>query len=1558
MSESILYDQLKLRLRRHRIHFRKPLPLRKFEKAILGILSNANSCLGYVELGQILGFAVQSDSRIGLRKDSGEIEMYETFLNEINNSHLLKFDHETVCLTDWGIKALQEDRKFGFYTGYISIPEFFDINGADAPYVIPSWKMGFNVEILDVELTSDIWLDDPTIVSEFEYQYFTENYKSEEKIFADKFEELENFSSSGIELKFKMEQGSLKVYLGNERLTFLEELLNDSQNLLKKEEVARKLELKEYIEKGTELTIDRLQDYLDLVDWKSILTSIKFIWSDSTILRLIDCEVSWLDISRNCPLEVLLETSEAVRNNIDWTVITERCENDLILALVDKYDWDLDILISRLTIDEFREHFQKIIYFDNLELDRFYQELDEEFIVHNFELLPGITDFVISSRQDLLDSLLPKFKHLDWNWERFTSTVSIHFIQHNIKDVSEYADIDTVLLRFYKEGKIISDETLIFLLEHVSSNFTYLLNSDTRLQLSCNQMEILDLDNKIYWGNDNVNGFEVNANQDWTFEKVDRFKEKWSYPKAVEFISAQIHELESLNSTSIEWDLNAISSNVYLCNSFDFLKSNSQVLNWKETIGIISNEMFLALFGMIRLSEELSEEDMAIAASARFSLQETIEITQNYNSKFLLLLPHWRWRSVIERTTDNELLNFIFSTPHLFELFCQNQRFSKEISLRIPIDTILENEDMSWNWPVVTQKTIDSGLFTQELKEDFAHLWDWQTVLKGLYSPEQILLDNELPEIATFISLCVDPENVNRAWNYITSIYPAHLIWNAINLTVNIDFIKWDWDQLSSSARMPTSIASLQAYEEKINWEIFSGNNFLNKLFKNDKDLFNSKRSWENHVIQYLEKFKDKWHFDRLSKLNCINANARIIKQFRDEWSWDVLSSHESNLLTRRIKSEKHYDLEIIRLFFDSIDFEILSQRNDCLIDSDLLLTFSNAPWNWNCLSCNSSLKLNPEVFFEKLIHKDWDWFEISKNKGLSFNDELLLKLNNKNLDWAYFSSQEWLSTDTILKLKGKSWDWNTLSKNRSLTFNAELLGLMEGKTDVNWKSVLISDKLQIDSKSLKIISRKFERGSEFWRLITRNKNMNFDNLDFVDEFKEYWDWGHIIQEFKLDFNNSDILNRFSPRIAWRNLSEHPKFVPNSEILFEYKDQINWYSITPKLNFSNPDSLDEMIDEIGHYIDWTYVCEKSNFRGSFEFVKKYSSILDLNKLMNNSSIDSEIYNYIRKKVDGDAYSKFTFKLKQNESPWSGFVYHFTHLTNAIEIIRTRKILSRDRAEFESSKFSDAAGSVVHRKSEAHKFARFYFRPQTPTQFYNQCLGKDITDGRYYERAWKMGLPKCPVPVFFKFDIEEVFSIMNEKCYVSNGNMQGDRAKVGFIGEMTNKFNFEHIYGTITSSSFEDYKQWSQQEFLVKDFFDFSKLKKFEILVMTESDLYQLCRILENDPEILSKIRVAVPSDQLYINSNKTIEYSIKGNVLKVSTDYAGNGIAQGQFTLNVNQGKYRIRKGKALYTTNQSLTFYPDIEVEFEEEICFKLLFKDMATQKEPWEIINYCYVD
>lgn len=280
------------------------------------------------------------------------------------------------------------------------------------------------------------------------------------------------------------------------------------------------------------------------------------------------------------------------------------------------------------------------------------------------------------------------------------------------------------------------------------------------------------------------------------------------------------------------------------------------------------------------------------------------------------------------------------------------------------------------------------------------------------------------------------------------------------------------------------------------------------------------------------------------------------------------------------------------------------------------------------------------------------------------------------------------------------------------------------------------------------------------------------------------------------------------------------------------------------------------------------------------------------------------------------------------------VYHFSHMFNAIEIIKNRKIMSRNKAEETKALKYDAAGAVVHRTNKAHPYARFYYRPKSPTQFYNECLGWDdsltMWDKSYYPQACNLHLPKCPMPVFFEFDIREIIAKMPDKCYYSNGNLQTNAALVYKVDDDPTRIRTKYLYNDISDAydiatadggydpSYHHalmgkIKEQSQQEFLVIDEFDFCCLDSFKIYCYDAFQKNLLIQYLGDD-EIIDKIEV---SDSMYSHDNRSLDMSEDEDTITISSDYDLNGCAyilvKGGTIINKGSIKNFISSGAIIY---------------------------------------------
>ena len=344
------------------------------------------------------------------------------------------------------------------------------------------------------------------------------------------------------------------------------------------------------------------------------------------------------------------------------------------------------------------------------------------------------------------------------------------------------------------------------------------------------------------------------------------------------------------------------------------------------------------------------------------------------------------------------------------------------------------------------------------------------------------------------------------------------------------------------------------------------------------------------------------------------------------------------------------------------------------------------------------------------------------------------------------------------------------------------------------------------------------------------------------------------------------------------------------------------------------------------------ISSNTNINFTKEIIQEYKQYWHWPALKENKRVEELLGSYVIDEISKSSSLNFIDKIEQQYSLWKGHIYHFSHIDNAIEIIKNRKIQSRNKANIKG----DAAGNVVHLRNDAHDYARFYFRPHTPTQFYNEFLGKNTTDGynsnnygwvSWYEKARGLGFPKCPIPIFFKFSLQEVLFKDEKQCCISNGNMQTGSTQFGSIEKMTNKFGFEDLYYTpreyATKEDYNRYRNFAQQEFLVKDELSFNSLQDFEIICPTDSDKKLLINLLgQEHREIFSKI---VVDRSYYNNENPRVRIEEEDAELHISTSYNGDGY----FILN---GKSDLKEidilvGDVIKTAKDKIIFKSNVSL-------------------------------
>ncbi|UZP67675.1 DUF4433 domain-containing protein [Desulfovibrio mangrovi] len=144
---------------------------------------------------------------------------------------------------------------------------------------------------------------------------------------------------------------------------------------------------------------------------------------------------------------------------------------------------------------------------------------------------------------------------------------------------------------------------------------------------------------------------------------------------------------------------------------------------------------------------------------------------------------------------------------------------------------------------------------------------------------------------------------------------------------------------------------------------------------------------------------------------------------------------------------------------------------------------------------------------------------------------------------------------------------------------------------------------------------------------------------------------------------------------------------------------------------------------------------------------------------------------------------WTQNLPHGYRHWPRYIYHFTDIHNAANILRYETIFSRNKStELGLMENENANANVIQNTCATHKnFVRLYHAPLTPTQYNNEGIKPQ---DKHHE-------PHCPIPIFFAFDSMSVMSLDNTSF--SNGNMATATVSYGPNEVDFDKIPFDKVF---------------------------------------------------------------------------------------------------------------------------------------------------------------------
>lgn len=135
--------------------------------------------------------------------------------------------------------------------------------------------------------------------------------------------------------------------------------------------------------------------------------------------------------------------------------------------------------------------------------------------------------------------------------------------------------------------------------------------------------------------------------------------------------------------------------------------------------------------------------------------------------------------------------------------------------------------------------------------------------------------------------------------------------------------------------------------------------------------------------------------------------------------------------------------------------------------------------------------------------------------------------------------------------------------------------------------------------------------------------------------------------------------------------------------------------------------------------------------------------------------------------------------------WPNYLFHFTDIGNAVNILTEGELLSRAEAKASGQLVTNGASPEVIDQTEDRwkDYVRLYFRPRTPTQFRNEGF-------RPVGQRGELGA-HCPVPIYFFFDSASV--LCRQDALFSKGNLAAEGAQTYKDAESFKQIPFEEVY---------------------------------------------------------------------------------------------------------------------------------------------------------------------
>jgi len=1506
------------------VSFYQEFPLTNIDSVICSIIDVNSGEIDVNTLATVLGFNIQDDlnSEPKRYRDEAEEEIFYYFVDQVSAWGLIKKYNESLSLTQIGRRSLNTHKKFKFYAGKKVLFENFNIKPNDDPrnLFFPFHdSLGVFSEITNLKEVAYNTIDIESVF-DIEINDLIRRHNLQSKEIYNLFQSILTpyFEIEGCEIVLRLyehqEQYFPIVLRDNEVSKEATDLLNRDENCKHKgNKIQEGLYKKLLADPNAILNYANLMVFEDLLNIDSLVTDKRLVWGDPLLFKYLAARANsnqWFKITSTCDIATIKLHLPYITEQIDWSLFTQRVDDDFLLEEATRYPWDF----QNITGDETRD--MNVITrlmlnpgidagkWDMIELS---PRLDTGFILIHIDKFDFDLTNITQNQKEEAKALIEKHTEKRWDWDYICSEYELSYILEKINILAPFLRLKALIERVFSDPiwSISYSQSNDFKEILINAKSDQLSDYVITLQNYCWSETLIDfLDETPYllWGSTRyIAGFECNDYVNWTYYLFGKYHNKIISENGYSNISSSIRDSSIIDEyPDFEWDWEDLSENKAILSDPSPLVKYSADLNWSKVLQNIEANIIEKIFwkGNVFSSFEQGSEVWKLLTELC-----SVEFVRANIDLF------WDWEILTSRFYSSIKISALGNDKW------RNKWDWAFLTSNIDNETLEEFIDVysdCWDWPQLTRRIGKSYILSN--LEKYGSFWDWKYLISDLFSKDDLFSDSMLEKISQIVYL-KEPLCRSEIWHLITRKFEFLELKTLIERTYENH--KYEWDLAYFSTHPDFKVRQyLKDCGSYIDWTSLSSSENLNKDFRFDKELF-TQEVWFEDIMNQLTNSSYSWDFKALSKIASINWNERILYEFRTKWDWNYLS------LSGSFFSNRKWLLHRIKRFERYTNFQLFSSRSDTIISEELLLNYPDKNWNWKVLSNNPSVKLTMD-FIRKYPNKDYDWGAISGRSDFHLDNAFLVTFSEMPWDWGALSQRMDISfdQDLIRSLSEKPLNWYLISQRKDFIPDQSTISILVNK-DLDWSAISRNENFEVDLKLLLSNRNKID-----WYELTRNKRLNLSDDRLLGEFSDVLDWQFISESasFKPKIEN---LLKFKKHLFWEKVNARDDLQISLDHLEDLKDVLDWKRVSKSMDLF---LTEELIEKYKEFWNWLELCRNPQVIDRLDTALiKYKPELNVVRFLNLFEIEYRVPR----------------------------IYHFSHLFNAVEIIKKRKICSRKNME--DGKFSNSASIIVDRRNDAHNYARFYFRPKTPTQFYNECLGWDSQLGSYktwhyygYHSKWKTyypqakdhGLPKCPLPVFFEFDLQEVLQKMKERCYYSDGNMQTNRARIFKVTEQPEKLNVNNLYATI-EDGVDIYKQYSQQEFLVLNEFDFSDLQSLKIVCYDDQSMKLLKRLLGND-RLSDKI---ISNGNTYFNrTNRELHISREGNVVDICSDYLDDAYLALR-SPDLRSIKILNPENIKKETDNEVIT-YPSIRFE-EINSPIEVHFVDITLKKQDWLVYS-----